>query len=60
MTNWRKDEFLSSLQQQEQELERLRLLVSPEHWPRIYAMLRRVREEIRREESEEYPQDGAA
>ncbi len=43
-------EDLPSLLAQERELERLRALVGPEHWPRIYAMLQRVREEIREAE----------
>jgi hypothetical protein len=41
------DELLNALKEQEQELEQLRALLRPEHWPRIYELLRRVRREIR-------------
>ncbi len=41
------DELLNALKEQEQELEQLRALLRPEHWPRIYEPLRRVRREIR-------------
>jgi hypothetical protein len=40
-------EELKALVAQEQELEQLRALLSPEHWPRIYELLKRVREKIR-------------
>lgn len=45
------DQELRALKEEEKQLERLRLLVEPEYWPRIYAMLRRVRDEIKKEES---------
>ncbi|MDT8067469.1 MAG: hypothetical protein ROO76_04815 [Terriglobia bacterium] len=45
-----KGQELKALSEQEEQLERLRLLVEPEYWPRIYAMLRRVRDEIRKGE----------
>lgn len=45
------DEQMAALKEQEQELEHLRALSRPEHWPRIYELLRRVREEIRRLEA---------
>ncbi|MDT8066761.1 MAG: hypothetical protein ROO76_01210 [Terriglobia bacterium] len=38
---------VQALEQQEQELERLRAMLAPEYWPRIYAMLDRIRKEIR-------------
>ncbi len=44
------EDELRALRLQEEQLERLRLLVEPEYWPRIYAMLKRVREEIKKEE----------
>jgi hypothetical protein len=40
-------EELQTLEQEERELERLRAILSPDYWPRIYAMLDRVRKEIR-------------
>lgn len=45
------DERLRHLQQDELELERLREMVSPEYWPRIYAMLQRIREELKQVEN---------
>lgn len=45
------DQELRALRLEEEQLERLRLLVEPEYWPRIYAMLKRVREEIKKEEN---------
>ncbi len=53
-------ERLELLQEEEQELERLRMLVRPEYWPRIYAMLKRIREEIREEEASLGTRDRAA
>lgn len=44
------DQELRALRLEEEQLERLRLLVEPEYWPRIYAMLKRVRDEIKKEE----------
>ena len=38
---------LKALEQEEQELERLRAILAPDYWPRVYAMLDRVRREIR-------------
>ncbi len=38
---------LKALEQEERELDRLRAILSPDYWPRIYAMLDRVRKEIR-------------
>ncbi len=46
------DEKLEALRREEEELERLRWLISPEHWPRVYAVLARVREEIRQVEQQ--------
>jgi len=40
-------EELKALEAQERELEQLRALLSPEQWPRIYELLRRVRGKIR-------------
>ncbi len=51
---------IEQLQSEEMDLERLRLLVRPEHWPRIYAMLKRIREEIKREEARSGSEDRAA
>ena len=45
------DQELRALRLEEDQLERLRLLVEPEYWPRIYAMLKRVRDEIKKEEA---------
>ncbi len=53
-------ERLELLQEEEQELERLRMLVRPEYWLRIYAMLKRIREEIREEEASLGTRDRAA
>lgn len=44
------DQELKALRLEEEQLERLRLLVEPDYWPRIYAMLKRVREEIKKGE----------
>ena len=44
------DQELRALKLEEEQLERLRLLVEPEYWPRIYAMLKRIRDEIKKEE----------
>ena len=44
-------EELKALEAQERELEQLRALLSPEQWPRIYELLRGVREKIRESES---------
>ena len=44
-------EELKALEAQERELEQLRALLSPEQWPRIYELLRRVRAKIRESES---------
>lgn len=44
---------LDALREQEQELEHLRALLKPEHWPRIYSMLDRIRQEIRAAEAEQ-------
>jgi len=49
------DEQMTALQEQVQELEHPRALLRPEHWPRIYELLRRVREEIRRLETSDHP-----
>jgi hypothetical protein len=47
------DEQMAALK--EQELEHLRALLRPEHWPRIYELLRRVREEMRNLETSDRP-----
>jgi hypothetical protein len=44
------DQELIALRLEEEQLERLRLLVEPEYWPRIYAMLKRVRDDIKKGE----------
>jgi hypothetical protein len=44
-------EQLKVLLEQEQELEELRALLRPQYWPRLYEMLKRVREQIRELES---------
>jgi len=41
-------EELKALEAEEQELERLRGLVRPEYWPRIYELLKQVREQIKK------------
>ena len=51
------DQEMAALKEQEQELEHLRALLRPEHWPRIYELLRRVREEIRRLETSDPSSD---
>lgn len=50
---------LKALRLEEEQLERLRLLVEPEYWPRIYAMLKRVRDEIKREEHSQSTDEAA-
>ncbi|MGE5109521.1 MAG: hypothetical protein ACM3JB_01605 [Acidobacteriaceae bacterium] len=40
-------EQLQALEQEERELERLRAILAPDYWPRVYAMLDRIRQEIR-------------
>ncbi len=45
-------EKLEALRREDEDLERLRWLLSPEHWPRVYAVLARVREEIRQVEQQ--------
>lgn len=40
-------QHLKALQQEERELDRLRAILAPDYWPRIYVMLDRVRKEIR-------------
>ena len=49
------EDKLEVLRREEQELEHLRWLLAPEHWPRIYSMLARVREEIREAEKQISP-----
>ena len=44
------EDKLDALHREELELERLRWLISSEHWPRIYSVLARVREEIKEAE----------
>jgi hypothetical protein len=41
------DDELEGLRKEEQALEKMRSMVAPEHWPRIYAMLKRIRERMR-------------
>ncbi|HEX6880489.1 MAG TPA: hypothetical protein VF135_09005 [Terriglobales bacterium] len=41
------NEELQGLKEQEQQLEELRALLRPEHWPRIYELLKDVRQQIR-------------
>jgi hypothetical protein len=40
------EDELESLRKEEQTLEKMRAMVAPEHWPRIYAMLRKIRERM--------------
>jgi hypothetical protein len=42
---------LEALKKEEEMLEKMRTMVSPDHWPRLYVMLARVRERIRKIES---------
>lgn len=52
----RLDDELEALKQEEQTLEKMRALVAPGHWPRIYAMLKRIRERMRQlEKSDQDP-----
>ena len=54
------DEELESLRKEENTLEKMRTIVAPEHWPRIYTMLRRIRERMQKlEKSESSKQDAA-
>ncbi len=53
------DEKLEALRREEEELERLRWLLSPEHWPRIYTVLARVRQEMRQAEKDDSPPKAA-
>ena len=41
------DDELEALKKEEQTLEKMRAMVAPGHWPRIYAMLKRIRERMR-------------
>lgn len=38
---------LQALEQEEREVERLRAILSPDYWPRLYAILDRIRREMR-------------
>ncbi len=38
---------VQALERQDQELETMRAILAPDYWPRIYAMLDRIRKEIR-------------
>lgn len=49
------DERLEALRREEEELEHLRWLLSPDYWPRIYSVLARVREEIKEAEQHAPP-----
>ncbi len=51
---------LQALRREEQELERLRWLLSPEYWPRIYSVLARVRNEMKQAEQHDSPPKKAA
>lgn len=48
----------AELLRREFELEKLRTMVGPEYWPRIYSMLQRVRDQLK-ECAEERKQDSA-
>lgn len=41
------EQQLKALVEEERDLERLRAILAPDYWPRVYAMLDRVRKEIR-------------
>lgn len=41
------EQQLKALEQEERELEKLRAILTPDYWPRVYAMLYRIRKEIR-------------
>lgn len=41
------DTELEQLKKDEESLERMRAIVSPEYWPRVYAMLQKIRDRIR-------------
>jgi hypothetical protein len=45
------EEELESLRKEENTLEKMRTMVAPEHWPRIYTMLRRIRERMQKLEN---------
>lgn len=53
------EDRLEALLREEQELERLRWLLSAEYWPRIYSMLARVREEMKQAEQTASPRKAA-
>lgn len=54
------DEELESLKKEENTLEKLRTMVAPEHWPRIYTMLRRIRERMQKLERADSSKQNAA
>ena len=41
------DNELEDLKKEEESLERMRAIVSPEYWPRVYAMLQKIRDRIK-------------
>jgi len=53
------EDKLEALRREEFELERLRWLLSAEHWPRIYSVLARVRAEIKEAEKSDSPRRAA-
>jgi hypothetical protein len=54
------DEELESLKKEENTLEKMRTMVAPEHWPRIYIMLRRIRERMQKLEKSDSSKQKAA
>ena len=54
------DEELESLKKEENTLEKMRTMVGPEHWPRIYTMLRRIRERMQKLEKADSSKQNAA
>ncbi len=41
------EQQLKALVHEEQELEKLRAILAPNYWPRVYPMLDRIRKQIR-------------
>jgi hypothetical protein len=54
------EEELESLKKEENTLEKMRTMVAPEHWPRIYTMLRRIRERMQKLEKADSSNQNAA
>jgi hypothetical protein len=54
------EQELESLKREENMLEKMRAMVAPEHWPRIYTMLRRIRERMQKLENADPSKQKAA